>query len=160
MTDNAEWLEIIESRQPAAGLTDGSPHDEADESEPGFQTPLERITALPEHVADRELTANQARARFVATDITDYGQSVPAGIRIDSGDIRRVLSAASDDRERIYRTTVSRVMNFLDRFGGDEVAVTKKHGRRFVVVAESLVDRLDRTDVCYGENGMVPLRLG
>ncbi|WP_336365173.1 hypothetical protein [Halalkalicoccus salilacus] len=41
------------------------------------ETPLERICALPEHVADRELTTNQERARFIARDVCDYAEKAP-----------------------------------------------------------------------------------
>lgn len=39
-----------------------------------FQTPLERICPLPEYVTDRELTANQKRARFITRDIREYAE--------------------------------------------------------------------------------------
>lgn len=127
------------------------------------QTPLEQICSLPQELAQEELTANQQRARFVAKDIDDYGKSVPAGVRIDTSDMKRVLQAASDEGEQIYRTTVKRVMDFLDRFGEDEVTVKKKRGRRFVIVSDELIERIERqkqnrTDVCYGPHGSDLLR--
>lgn len=54
------------------------------------ETPLERICALPEHIADRELTANQERARFIARDVRDYTEKAPAGLVIDSRANKRV----------------------------------------------------------------------
>lgn len=53
------------------------------------QTPLETICALPEHIADDELSANQERARFIAADVHDYAKKVPAGLVIDSSTIRK-----------------------------------------------------------------------
>jgi hypothetical protein len=53
--------------------------------------PLERICGLPEHVADRELTANRERARFVAKDVRDYAESASAALVIDTRAIKRVL---------------------------------------------------------------------
>jgi hypothetical protein len=53
------------------------------------ETPLERICTLPEHVADRELTTNQERVRFIARDIQDYAEKAPAGLVIDSRAIKR-----------------------------------------------------------------------
>lgn len=144
-------LEESENTQPADTNENPTPTHESPE------TSLETVVSLPEELAQQELTANQQRARFVATDITDYGQSVPAGIRIDSGDMRRVLNAASDDGQEMYRTTVKRVMEFLDRFGGNETTVKRSHGKRFVVFSDDLVDRIqhqNRTDVCYGQDGM------
>ncbi|KYH23952.1 hypothetical protein HAPAU_40310 [Halalkalicoccus paucihalophilus] len=55
------------------------------------ETPLERICALPEHVADRELTSNQERARFIARDVRDYAEKAPAGLVLDSRTITKVL---------------------------------------------------------------------
>lgn len=56
------------------------------------QTPLETICALPEHIADDELSANQERARFIAADVHDYAKKVPAGLVIDSSTIRKKSS--------------------------------------------------------------------
>ena len=52
---------------------------------------LERICALPEQIADRELTTNQDRARFIARDVRDYAEKAPAGLVIDSQTITKVL---------------------------------------------------------------------
>lgn len=133
---------------------DGS--QEAEDNTNQHQTPLEQILSMPQDVIEEELTANQRRASFVAQDIENYGESVPAGVRVDSTSMRKVLSAASDEAERIYRTTASRVMDFLDRFGSDEVSVKKRHGKRFVVVSDELVERIKKlkqssTDVRYGD---------
>lgn len=43
------------------------------------ETPLERICALPEYIADRELITNQKRARFIANNVRDYIEKGPAG---------------------------------------------------------------------------------
>jgi hypothetical protein len=61
------------------------------ESSQNAETPLERICVLPEHVADRELTANQERARFIAKNVRDYAEEAPAGLVIDSRAIKRVI---------------------------------------------------------------------
>lgn len=55
------------------------------------KTPLERICALPEHIVDRELTANQERARFIGRDDRDYAEKAPAGLVIDSQTIKKSL---------------------------------------------------------------------
>ena len=103
-------------------------------------TPLERIAALPEHIAKRELTANQERARFIARDVHDYGEKVPAGLVIDSRAIKRVITAA--EGKRPHTQTVARVMNFLDELGKDGVQLKKRRGRKFVVVDPEVADRL------------------
>ncbi|WP_129116739.1 hypothetical protein [Halegenticoccus tardaugens] len=107
-----------------------------------LSTPLERIVALPDTMIDEELTANQERARFIATDVTDYARKVPAGFMIDSSSLRRVLAAKEDGS--VHTETVSRVMEFLDRFGEDDVELVKRRGTRRVVFSPRLVERLGR----------------
>lgn len=105
------------------------------------ESPLEQIVALPEHMADDQLSANPQRARFVARDIRDYAESVPAGWSIASPDLRRILRAAD---ESAHAQTVKRVMQVLDDLGGDDVEVVKKRGTRRVVFTDELVARLQR----------------
>jgi len=105
------------------------------------ETPLEEVIRVPEHLVKEHLTANQRRARFVATDVHEYTQRVPAGYAIRSSQLRRVLTAGED--ARIYTQTVSRVLEFLDDLGGDAVKVREsKRGERVVVFTESLVERI------------------
>jgi hypothetical protein len=106
------------------------------------ETPLERICSLPEHVADRELTRNQHRARFVAKDVRDYAEKVPAGLVIDSRAIKRVLTAS--EGKRPHTQTVARVMDFLDDLGKDDVELIKRRGRKLVVFDPEAVDRLSQ----------------
>ncbi|WP_336346113.1 hypothetical protein [Halalkalicoccus ordinarius] len=96
------------------------------------QTPLERICALPEHVADRELTTNQERARFIARDVCDYAEKAPAGLVIDSRAIKRVITAS--EGKRPHTQTVARVMNFLEELGKADVQQTKRRGKNLIVV--------------------------
>lgn len=58
------------------------------------KTPLERICGLPEHIADRELTTNQERARFIARDVRDYTEKAPAGLVLNSRTITKVITAS------------------------------------------------------------------
>ncbi len=113
--------------------------EETDTQEP--ETALESVCSLPEETAEENLTANQQRARFVAKDISDYGRKVPAGIAIKSSEIRRVLTAAEEGS--IHTQTVSRVIEFLDRFGDSEVNEKKtRSGETTVVFTEEIVDRI------------------
>jgi len=105
------------------------------------ETPLEDVIRIPEHLVESNLTANQRRARFVATDIHEYTQRVPAGRAIKSSELRRVLTAGADTR--IYTQTVSRVIEFLDELGGEDVQVREsKQGERVVVFDEAFVNRV------------------
>lgn len=49
--------------------------------------------SLPKHIADRELTTNQERARFIAQDVPDYAEKVPTGLVLDSQTIIKVSTA-------------------------------------------------------------------
>jgi cell division septum initiation protein DivIVA len=118
------------------------------------ETPLERICALPEHVADRELTANQERARFIARDVRDYAEKAPAGLVIGSRAIKRVLTAS--EGKRPHTQTVACVMDFLDELGKDGVELIKRRGRRMVVVDPEAADRLANHNRCDRGGGTTP----
>ena len=105
------------------------------------KVPLEEVIRVPEHLVEEHLTANQRRARFVAKDIGEYTQSVPAGRAIRSSQLRQVLTAGED--ATIYTETVSRVIQFLDDLGGDAVTVKEsRRGERVVVFTEAFVERV------------------
>ena len=129
-----------ENRQTEPDSEDVSPGVEGDET--GSQTPktpLERICALPEHIAERELTANQERARFIARDIQDYAEKAPAGLVIDSRAIKRVLTAA--EGKRPHTQTVARVMDFLDDLGKQKIQQKKRRGKKIIVADPAAADR-------------------
>jgi regulator of replication initiation timing len=136
--DLEEELDELESRlgdatpTPEPEKTASSPLSEA-------KTPLEQIAALPEAVAVDQLTANQKRARFVASDVRDYAESVPAGWAITTSDLRRVLTAAFDAG---HSQTVQRVMDVLDQFGDDSTKIVERRGTKRVVFDDDLVQRL------------------
>ena len=127
-----------------AASTDSDTASATDATNPGVQspeTPLEEVIRVPEHLIEEHLTANQRRARFVAKDIGEYTQSVPAGRAIRSSQLRQVLTAGED--ATIYTETVSRVIQFLDDLGGDAVTVKEsRRGERVVVFTEAFVERV------------------
>lgn len=116
---------------------------QAGESRP---TPLDQLVALPEHVAERELSANQERARFVARDVRDYAEKAPAGLVIDSGTVKKVITAA--EGKRPHTQTVARVMGFLADMGKDGVELTKRRGKKLVVCDPVVADRLADHTCC------------
>lgn len=139
LTDVEERLDAVEE----GGSGDANPTPDGDDDGSSTpQTPLERVCAFSDDVADRELTANQSRARFVARDVTDYADKVPAGYAIRSGDIATVLRAGTDSKGRTQ--TVARVIDFLDDLGGDGVDVVKRRGTKRVVFTEETARRLER----------------
>ncbi|MFC6907133.1 hypothetical protein ACFQGH_18285 [Halalkalicoccus tibetensis] len=115
-------------------------------------TPLERICTLPEHVADRELTTNQKRARFIARDVQDHAEKAPAGLVLDSQTIAKVITAAEGTKP--HTQTVARVMDFLEKLGKDDVEQTKRRGKKLVVVDEEAPDRYH--DRCDRANDQAP----
>ena len=141
-----------ENRQTQPGSEDATPGvDEEETGSQTLQTPLERICSLPEHVADRELTTNQERARFIAQDIRDYAEKAPAGLVVDSRAIKRVLTAL--EGKRPHTQTVARVMNFLEELGKADVQLKKRRGKKLVVVDPEAATRYAaHHDRCDGEN--------
>jgi hypothetical protein len=139
----------VEENQQTEGTSDGeTPGVEApkegSQSEQNDATPLEQIVRLPEGTAEAELTSNVRRARFIARDVTDYAEKCPAGYVMDSGAVRRVLSAGGETKGKAHTETVSRVMDKLDDFGRYSVDVKKRRGNRIVVFSEELVRRLSQ----------------
>jgi ABC-type transporter Mla subunit MlaD len=106
-------------------------------------SPLQQVVAFSKE-AVQELTSNEKRARYVAKGISDYAKKVPAGYTIDSGTIRNVLR--SKDDESPHPETVSRVMEFLNRFGKDETKIVKRRGTKRVVFTEQAVADLESTN--------------
>jgi hypothetical protein len=143
----------VENQQTEGLSEDATPGVDTDKEAPqNAETPLERICTLPEHIADRELTANQERARFIARDVRDYAEKAPAGLVIDSRAIKRVLTAA--EGKRPHTQTVARVMDFLDELGKQDVHQKKRRGKKFIVVDPEAATRYTaHHDRCDGESG-------
>ena len=141
-----------ENRQMQPDSADATPEvDEAKTGSQTSQTPLERICSLPEHVANRELTTNQERARFIARDIRDYAEKAPAGLVVDSRAIKRVLTAS--EGKRPHTQTVARVMNFLEELGKEDVQLKKRRGKKLVVLDPEAATRYaTHHDRCDGGN--------
>jgi len=145
--DTEEVSETCERLAKDAAETRGRLHDleETVDSAPErtpedvIETPLERIVAFSEDMAEDELHSNQQRARLVARDVREYAVKARAGYVVSSSDIRTVLSALD---ENAHPETVSRVIEFLDRFGGEDVEVVKRRGERRVCFSEDLVERM------------------
>ena len=138
--------QVAEALDDASTATTNAPDPEggSDGTTPAVdppQTPLEDVIRVPEHLVEESLTANQRRARFVAKDVHEYTQSVPAGRAIRSSQLRQVLSAGEE--VQIYTETVSRVIRFLDELGGDAVTVQEsRRGERVVVFDDAFVERV------------------
>jgi hypothetical protein len=118
-----------------------------DDTEP--QTDIEQMVRMPDSLLEDQ-TANVRRAVFVASDVEDYTTSCPAGRVIKSGELRRVLRAGTDCAG--HTQTVARVIDLLDRTGGDGTTVVERRGERRLVFEQDLVDRLSaQTQRCDGQ---------
>ena len=106
------------------------------------ETSLEHVVGLDEEIIEENLTVNQQRARHVATDPKHYGERTGQGWMLTSGDVSKVLRSGTDCEGRTQ--TVSRVMDFLDRLGDDEVEVVTRRGTRRVYFSEEIAERLTR----------------
>jgi uncharacterized coiled-coil protein SlyX len=113
------------------------------------QTDIEQMVDMPDSLLDDQ-TANVRRAVFVAKDVSSYTTSCPAGRVITSGELRRVLEAGTECAG--HTQTVARVMDLLDRTGGDGTTVVERRGERRLVFEQDLVDRLD-TQCCDSQQG-------
>jgi hypothetical protein len=116
------------------------------------ETPLEDVVALPEDVADQSLSPNQDRARFIASDVVEYGDKVPAGRRLTAGRIGKILRAGRDVDP--HPETVARVMAIVDDLGGDGVTKRKKNGEKRIIVDDDLAARLERLDDVQAHDAM------
>ncbi|EJN57337.1 hypothetical protein [Halogranum rubrum] len=103
-------------------------------------SPLQQVVAFSKD-AVQKLTPNEQRARYIAKGISDYATKVPAGYTIDSSTISTVLR--SKDGESPHTETVSRVMEFLNRFGKDETKIVQRRGTKRVVFTEQAVADLE-----------------
>ncbi len=141
----------VENQQTEADSEGETPGVQEEETgSQSSQTPLERICALPEHIAERELTANQERARFIATDVRDYAEKAPAGFVIDSRTVKKVIAAA--EGKRPHTQTVARVMEFLADLGQGGVELIKRRGKKLIAMDPEIADRLIHHERCDGEN--------
>ncbi|KTG11481.1 hypothetical protein AUR64_04305 [Haloprofundus marisrubri] len=116
------------------------------------KSPLQQLISLPSKAVSK-LTTNQERARFIAKDIREYAKKVPAGYAIDSGTIRKVLKAKEDRTP--HTQTVTRVMEFLDRLGKEDVQVVKRRGTKRAVFTERAVTELSGTSSSGGITDVV-----
>jgi myosin heavy subunit len=114
-------------------------------------SPLKQITDLPQHVAEEQLSENQQRARFVAKDVLDYADNTPKGYVVDSATVSKVLAVR--DSESPHTETVSRTMDFLDRFGKSGVETRMHKGRRIAVFDAEAAKR-------YGTGTIAPSQCG
>lgn len=138
------------SRQAKPTPEPGSPPTQVPE------TALGDCVTLPEPVKEDNLSANQKRAADIASDIVDYGRSVPAGYAITSSELRTVLTALRDDNGRTYTQTLSRVINYLNSLGSYYVTVDETmSGERVVIFDDEFVRKTVSWRQSETSNGVV-----
>lgn len=144
--DTTRWVvgEVNDLKDRLSG--DGDLATEASESAAAAdhavtpETPLENVVALPDHSAADHLSANQARARWIASKAVELSEKAQAGRTIKAGRIRRALSAADKDARG---QTVRRIFRFLDELGESTTTVRKKSAERTVTFHGDAAERLD-----------------
>jgi len=144
--DTTRWVvgEVNDLKDRLSG--DGDLATEASESAESADhgvtpsTPLESVVALPDHSAEEHLTANQERARWVASKVLELSEKAQAGRTIKAGRIRRALSAADRDARS---QTVRRVFTFLDKLGESDTTVRMKKNERTVTFHGDTARRLE-----------------
>jgi DNA repair exonuclease SbcCD ATPase subunit len=105
------------------------------------ETPLEDLVQLPQEIAEQNLTANQQRMKFVAEGVHEYTTKVPAGRALPWSDLRRVMAAGEGGQA--YSMNVSRVMDFFEEFGKEDVEVVdRQDGQKAVIFDDDLVKRI------------------
>lgn len=121
-------------RVTGAGSGDENPTPEGVKTGPSAsnsgKTPLEQITNYTQPDADEHLSANEQRARVIAMDVQDYATTTPKGLVVSSSDVRKVMTARDEDT---HDETISRIMDYLDDFGRDEVTTKVHKGKRIAV---------------------------
>ena len=127
-------LADLDTPTPEAGETTVQQHE----------TPIEQVVAMPEDMADSQLTANQQRARFIAKDIKTYatrasGTDATDDLLLSPSDLRTVLKSAFDIT---HSETVDRVRNILADLGGDDIRLREKSNAESWVMDEKARNRM------------------
>lgn len=142
--DRASMKQRVSSLEEAE---EADPQDENPTPSTGNQptqnpeTPLEDITRMPEHLAEKSLSRNQQRTRFVSKDIHQYSRSVPAGRALKSSELRRILAASQDGST--HTETVSRVIDMVVDLGEEEVKLREtRGGERVIIFSDEIVERI------------------
>lgn len=111
----------------------------------GGRSSLEQIVRLPDAIATESLTKNQLRSRAIAAEITSVRSKMALQGRklIDSQAIREKLR---EKYGKAHYQTVSRVMDFLNEMGGEQVRLKQGEKRKKLVFDPELIDQLEQTE--------------
>ena len=97
--------------------------------------PIQKISRFPEDVAQEQLSATQLRARYVWQNFEDISHKVPDGRVVKAGELGRILHTRDDEDEKIYTSTVGRVMEALVDLTRDIATISKsEEGERRLFV--------------------------
>lgn len=111
----------------------------------GGRSSLEQIVRLPDAIATESLSKNQLRSRAIASEITSvkWDHAMQGRKVIDSRAIRTKLR---ETYSKAHHQTVSRVMEFLNEMGGDDVRLKQGEKRKKLVFEPDLIEQLDRAE--------------
>ena len=133
---------LIETQSDDSASAD----DASDDSNLILQNSLRKVLQWPREVVEHELTKNEALAQKIAEHLPDLAKKTGKGYVITSRMIGDFF--VSDQGPRPHTQTVARIIDFLVRFAGEHVSVSKKHGRKRLAFDEEPVAALyhDRGD--------------
>lgn len=138
----------VENQQTQPDSTDSTPKGLTGRK-PGRRTNRHRLSGSAR--SRNTLPSANSRpiksARFIAKDVHDYAEKAPTGLILDSQTIKKVITAAEDKKPRTQ--TVARIIDFFEDLGQDDIEVTKRRGKKLIVINPEVADRLayhDRYD--------------
>ncbi len=116
----------------------------------GGRSSLEQIVRLPDAIATEALSKNQLRSRAIVSEIKSVKSKTAMKGRkvIDSRAIRDKLR---ETYSKAHHQTVSRVMEFIEEMGGNDVRLKQGKKRKKLVFEPELIEQLDRAEQLDGE---------
>jgi hypothetical protein len=115
----------VEEREPAS-----SDDANSDGRDTKGRSPLAQLIDVPAERATEFLSVNQRRGRKVAQCALEIGTETPSGLVVRSDEVANYLRRWD---ESSHTETVSRVMDFIDQLGCDDVHSKMHKGRRILV---------------------------
>ena len=144
------------------GLIENQSTNQSDENnEPDDRrSSLAQLIDLPAEKAKEVLSENQERGRSVAQRARELGTKTQAGLVVRSKDVARHLKERG---ENAHDETVSRVMNFVDELGENDVDAKMHKGKRILVFDPERVNEYgtgEEPDVIHSHRDVMYAREG
>jgi hypothetical protein len=135
---NRTAIEEEQSSDDDPGETTDNSTEQPDESKDC--TSLFRLCTWNKKTVVTELSANMRRAWEVAKDYKQYAAKSRSSYALSSSDIATILHSKGEMSDT---KTVSRVMDWLEQFGGEHVETAIRRGKRKMSMSVELTERID-----------------